>query len=92
VDITANRLHDWVETEKRRKRRADRRDHFFYRARGIFYFLLVATIFVFAFSYHMQIQTAAAGSLAQVIKKSSATDSLRQKSLNYEKEVDDIAK
>jgi hypothetical protein len=92
MDITAGKINEWVQADRLRKIRVDRYSQFFGRVRSIFVYLFVATIFVFAFNHHTEIQNLACAKLNPVIKKISAPDSLRQKALNYEKEVDEIAR
>jgi hypothetical protein len=92
MDITAGKINEWVQADRLRKIRADRCSQFFGRVRSIFIYLFVATIFVFAFNHHTEIQSLAYAKLNPAIKKISATDSLRQKALSYEKEVDEIAR
>jgi hypothetical protein len=92
VDITANKINEWMQLERRRKIRADRRGHLFGRVRSIFIFLFVAAIFVFAFNRHAEIQTLASGQFSHLVKKSAATSGLRQKALHYEQEINEITK
>jgi hypothetical protein len=92
VDITASKINEWVQVDQRRKIRADRRHQFFGRVRSIFIFLFLATILVFAFNRHTEIQSLAYAKLNHAVKNSSASDSLRQGAINYEKQVDEITK
>jgi hypothetical protein len=96
MDITAGIKNEWVRVERKRKIRAARRGEFFGHVqsgvRRIFIFLFVATIYVVIFNHRVEIQSAALAKLHESLKKSYASNSLRQNALNYEKQVDDIAK
>jgi hypothetical protein len=92
VDITASKINEWVRIDRRRKIRADRRHQFFGRVRNIFIFLFVATILVFVFNRHTEIQGLAYAKLNHAVKNSPASDKLRQGAINYEKQVDEITK
>jgi hypothetical protein len=90
VEITASKINEWVQVERLRKIRADRYNQFFGRVRQIFIYLFVATIAVFVFNHHVEIQGAAYAKLGRAIKKSSALKSVQQNTLSYEKEVAEI--
>jgi hypothetical protein len=93
MDITASKINEWVQVDRHRKIRADLRNQFFGRVRSIFIFLFVATILVFTFSHHTEIQSLASAKLNQVVKKSShSSDKLRQSAVNYENQVGEITK
>jgi hypothetical protein len=92
MEITASKINEWVQIDRRRKIRADRRRQFFGRVRRTFIFLFVAAILVFVLNHHTQIQSLAYAKLARVVKKSPGSDKLRQSAINYEKQVDDITK
>ncbi len=92
MDISANKINEWVQVDRRRKIRADHRSEFFGRARKTFFYLFVATVLVFAFNHHTEIQSVAYAKFVHVVKKVPGSDKLRQSAINYEKQVDDIAK
>ncbi len=92
VDITVNKINEWVRIDRQRKIRADRRSRFFGRARGVFVYLFAATILVFVFNHRMEIQTIAYAKVGSAMKHSATSDKLRQDAVDYEKQVDDITK
>jgi hypothetical protein len=96
VEITAELKNEWVRVERKRKVRAARRREFFGHVqsgvRRIFILLLVAAIMVFAFDQRAEIQSIALAKLHASLKKSHASNVLRQNAVNYEKQVDEIAK
>jgi cell division protein FtsL len=92
VDITVNKINEWVWVDRRRKIRADRRLQFFGRVRKTFIYLFVATILVMGLNHYTEIQTLTYAQLIIALKHSPSSDKLRQSALNYEKQVDDIAK
>jgi hypothetical protein len=91
VEISTNKINEWIRIDRRRKMRADRRHRFFGRVRGVFIFLLAAAIMVFALNHRVEIQSLASAKLAAVMQRSSASDKLRQNAVNYENQVDKIA-
>jgi hypothetical protein len=92
MDITASKINEWVQVDRRRKIRADRRSQFFGRIRKTFIYLFVATLLVVAFNYHTEIQSLTYAKLGHVVKKSPGADKLRQSAVNYENQLDDITK
>ena len=97
MEITAGKKNEWIRVDRKRKVRAERRGELFGHVRSgvrrIFIFLFIATICVFVFNHHTEIQSVAYAKLNQAVKKSSpSSDKLRQSAANYEKQVDDIAK
>jgi len=94
VNTTTNQIKaEWVKAGLQGKGRADQINQLIGRVRGIFVFLFVATIFVFSFNRHMEIQMYASAKISHAINHlSTASDRLRQNAVNYEKQVDDIAK
>ncbi len=64
-------------------------------SRKTFVFLLGATLFVFLFSHERDIQRVTDAKVGRVVAKieaSSKSSPLRQNALNYEREVNEIAK
>jgi hypothetical protein len=92
VDITANKINEWVQVDRRRKIRADRRDQFFGRVRKTFIYLFIATILVVALNHYTEIQSLAYAQLVCVAKKVPGSEKLRQSAVNYENQVAEIAK
>jgi hypothetical protein len=96
VDVTASKINEWVQVDRRRKVRAERRSEFFshvrHGVRRIFIFLFIATICVFVFNHYTEIQSLASAKLVHVVKKSPGSDTLRQSAVNYENQVDEITK
>jgi hypothetical protein len=94
MDITAGMKNEWVRVERKRKARSTRRGDFFGHVRQgvrrIFIFLLVATICVAVFNHRVEIQSAALTKLHAELRKSYASNRLRQGALNYEKQIDEI--
>jgi hypothetical protein len=94
VEITASKINEWVQVDRQRKIRAERRSNFFdhvrHGVRRIFIFLFIATIGVVAFNHRVEIQGAALAKLHAELRKSYASNSLRQNALNYEKQIDEI--
>jgi len=90
VEITASKINEWIQVERLRKIRADHRNQLFGRARKTFICLFMATIMVFVFNHHMEIEEAACAKLGHVVNKAPGSDKLRQSAVNYEKQVDDI--
>lgn len=95
MDITAGIKNEWVRVERKRKARSARLGDFFGRVRHgvrrIFIFLLVATICVVVFNHRVEIQSRALAKLHEELRKSYASNGLRQNALNYEKQIDEIA-
>ncbi len=91
--VTANEITaEWVERGREQKGHAEqqrvrRRE----RVRGIFVFLLVATIIVFALNYRAQIQDLAAAKLQQGMSHITS-NKVRQSTAEYEKQLDDITR
>ena len=74
---------------------ADLRHQIFSRVRGVFIFLLGATIVVFTFSHRMEINTTATQKISRMaaqVKVQTDSSQLRQSTLNYEKEVEEAAR
>jgi hypothetical protein len=96
VDITAGIKNEWVRVERKRKARSARRGDFFghvrHGVRRIFIFLLVTTIGVAVFNHRVEIQSAALAKLHAELRKSYASNNLRQGAINYEKQIDEITK
>jgi hypothetical protein len=96
MNITAGLKNEWVQVERQRKIRAERRHEFFGHVglgvRRVFLFLLVSTICVAVFNHRVEIQSAALAKLHAELRKSYASNSLRQGAINYEKQIDEIAK
>jgi hypothetical protein len=96
VEITAGIKNEWVRVERDRKVRAARRGKLFGHVRTgvrrIFIFLFVATLSVFALNHYTEIESVASAKLHQVVRKSLASEKLRQSAVNYENQVDDITK
>lgn len=95
MDLIANK-NLWVEVDRKRKVRAGRRSEIFGHVRSgvrsIFIFLFIATILVFGFSHYTEIQGNASARLVHVVKKAPDMEVLRQNAVNYEKQVDGIAR
>src|SRR5271154_4903102 len=95
VEITASKINEWVQIDRQRQIRAKRRSNFLGHVgqgvRRIFIFLLVTTIGVVVFNHRVEIQTRALAKLHEELRKSYASNGLRQNALNYEKQVDEIA-
>ncbi|HTX20267.1 MAG TPA: hypothetical protein VMD27_00190 [Candidatus Aquilonibacter sp.] len=92
MEITEKKIAEWIQIDRRRKVRAEHRRQLFGRVRGIFIFLLVAAIVVFAFNHYTEIQTLASEKFDAAVKKAAASDKLRQAAINYENQVDQVAK
>jgi hypothetical protein len=96
MEITGSKINEWIQADRKRKARAERRGELFGHVRSgvrsIFIFLFIAAILVFAFNHQTEIQTLAYAKLERVIKHSPSSDKLRQSAINYEKQVDNIAK
>jgi cell division protein FtsL len=92
VDITANKINKWIQVDRRRKIRADRRNQFFGRVRKTFIYLFLATMLVLALNHYTEIQSLAYAKLVQTMKHSPNSDKLRQSAVNYEQQVDEITK
>jgi hypothetical protein len=90
VEITVSKINEWIQVERLRKIRADRRNQLFGRVRKTFICLFLATIMVFVFNHHIEIEEAAFANLSHVVNKGPGSDKLRQNAVNYEKQVDDI--
>jgi hypothetical protein len=74
------------------ERQSSRRPVSFARVRGVFAFLFVATVFVYAFCNEKELQSFVFDRLAVLSQAINSHDSLRQSALNYERQVDQIAK
>jgi hypothetical protein len=96
MNITASLKNEWVQVERQRKARVKRRHEFFGHVglgvRRIFIFLLASTIGVAVFNHRVEIQGAALAKLHAELRKSYASNSLRQGAINYEKQIDEITK
>jgi hypothetical protein len=96
VEITAGMKNEWVRVEQKRLVCEARRSEFLDRlrqgVRRIFVLLFVATICVSVLNHRVEIQSVALSKLHQVLKKSYASNHLRQGVLDYEKQVDEIDK
>jgi hypothetical protein len=92
MDITVNKINEWVRIDRQRKIRTDRRSRFFGHVRGIFVYLFFATILVFAFNHRVKIQDIAYAKVGGAMKHSVTSDKLRQGAVNYENQVDEITK
>jgi len=87
------KIADWARSELRREIWAKRRDRLFRNVRGTFILLLMMAVFDFAFNHQVEIQSIAFAKIHNVVMAHSSTsDRLRQNALNYEQQVDDIAK
>lgn len=92
-DITANDIAaEWADNKRPRKDRARRQAQFSTRIRGIFIFLLVMTVLVFAYNYNAQIQNMAFTGVQKALNRVTTDKKLRERAINYEKQVDSINK
>jgi hypothetical protein len=87
---TELKIADWARAEQEQKRRAERRVRLLGQVRAIFILLLFAAIGVFIFNHQVEVQSLASAELHKVMKKSTLSDNLRKKALNYEKQVDQV--
>jgi len=91
MEITPKLVAEWIRIDRQRKIRAERRRRFFGEVRGIFVFLLLAAIFVFALNHYTEIKSLAATKLDAAITKANHANRLRQGAINYQNQVDQIA-
>jgi hypothetical protein len=80
------------EVVRKPERQFSRRPLSFARVRGVFAFLFVATVFVYAFCNEKELQNFVFERLAVLSQAINSHDSLRQGALNYERQVDQIAR
>jgi hypothetical protein len=81
-----------AEVVRKKERRARRRHLFFGQVRGVFAFLFVATMFVYAFCKEKEFQNFIMARLDGLSQASVESDGFRKAALNHEKEVDEVAK
>ncbi|MGH7950802.1 MAG: hypothetical protein ACREFE_02630 [Limisphaerales bacterium] len=77
----------WAKAEQRKKIRAEQRTEFFLKVRLVFVLLFVVTVFVFVQNHQALVQQFASSKLYQIMKKSSTSEKLREKALDYQNEV-----
>jgi uncharacterized Fe-S cluster-containing radical SAM superfamily protein len=92
MEITANKINEWVRIDRRRKIRADRFSRFFGGVRKTFLGLFIASILVAALNHRTEIQSLAYANLFHAVKKVPGSEKLRQSAVNYENQVAEIAK
>ncbi len=80
----------WARAEQARKAWLAWRNEFFAQVRLTFIMLLVAAIYVFISNHQLQIEYATSHHMRVAFKHVTLPDKLRQKALNYEKEVDSV--
>lgn len=92
VNITVSQIKaEWEKSRRQSKLREDSRRRLFGSVRGIFVFLFVSTIFVFAFNHHVQIQTYASAKLDNAMNRITTSKRLRQYAVTYEQQVDEAS-
>ena len=91
MNITAIQIAHWMQADRDRQHRLERRQQFYSRIRRICTFVLGVAVLVLAFSYRQEIQHFTAAKLGKAVNKSGASDQIRQRASNYEKQVDKIA-
>lgn len=77
--------------ERRGRRRGRGESRFLGRVRGVFAFLLVATVFIFAFCHRADMQNYVISHLYRWSRAELKSDPLRQSALNHENEVNRVA-
>jgi hypothetical protein len=80
----------WARAEQARKIRAEWRARFLGHTRAIFVLLFFLAIWVFIFNHQVEVQSLTSAELHKITKKSTLSDHLRQKALEYEKQVNQI--
>lgn len=81
----------WARQEQARKIRAERRVRFLGHTRAIFVLLFIAAIWVFVFNHQVEVQSLTVSELHKITNKTTLSDHLRRKALDYEKQVDQIS-
>ena len=81
----------WARTEQARKAWGEWRAEFFARVRLTFILLLLSTIYVFISNHQLELQYATSNGVHMAFKHVKLPDKLRQKALNYQKEVDSVS-
>lgn len=88
---TAQLVRDEKLRLRKKKQQADRLADFFIRVRGIFAFLFLVTVLVFAFSYRTDVQTFVFTRLNHWSQVELKKSHLRQQAINHEDEINRIA-
>ncbi len=78
----------WARAEQARKAWGEWRADFFAQVRLTFIMLLLGAIYVFISNHQLEIQYATSNDMHVAFKHVKLPDKLRQKALNYQKEVD----
>ena len=85
------RIAGWARAEQRRKAFAEWRMEALLQVRFIFVMLLFATILVYATNHQVELQTLASKGIHKALKKAAMAEHLKQRALEYEKSIDQIA-
>jgi hypothetical protein len=91
MNITAIQIAHWLQADRGRQLRLERRQQFYYRVRRACAFVFGATAIVLAFSYRQEIQNFTSAGLGKAIDKTGGSDQIRQGADDYAKQVDKIA-
>jgi hypothetical protein len=79
-----------VMTEEKRLKRAENRRALFQRLRGACKLLIVLAIFAYAFIHRAQIERVCHAGFDRVMKHVTLMSQARQKSEDYQKQLDDV--
>jgi cell division protein FtsL len=87
---TAQLVRDEKLRLRRKKQRADRAADFFSRVRGVFAFLLLVTVLVFAFCHRTDVQNFIFTNFSHWSQVELKKSHLRQQAINHENEINRI--
>jgi len=92
MNITAIQIARWMQTDRDRQRRMERRQQLYDRIRRVCAFVLGVTAIVLAISYRQELQNFASEKLGKAVNRTGNSPQPRQGADNYEKQVDQVTR
>jgi hypothetical protein len=90
MNITTIQIAQWLESDRERKIRLERRQQFYARVRKEVLFLAGVALIALTFAYRQEIQNYASTVMLTAVNKNSTDSQMRQGAAGYKKQADQV--